>query len=216
MAAPVERVHPAATVITTEHAIPFWRRPFTTTSAVAVFATIAVLAGADAAADVQMGLPPWNIAVDLTITTGAIVAGAVYWWRSVRLRRDAHALAHRLDAARADADRWRGEAAAVLPALGAAIQRQFERWGLTPDERHVALMLLNGHSAKQMADARHSPAREVRQLTFSIYRKAGISGRAALAAFFLQDLLFLTGHPVSQRGAAPFEPGVNGGSPRWN
>jgi DNA-binding CsgD family transcriptional regulator len=164
-----------------------------------VFGVIAVLAGADAAADLRSGLPLWNIGVDLTITAGAIIAGAVYWWRSVHFRRQTEALLRRLDAARADADRWRAEAASVLPALGAAIHRQFERWTLTPDEQHIALMLMSGLSSKQIAEVCHGNVRTVRQGTLDIYRKAGVTGRAALAAFFLQDLLYLAGHPTTRR-----------------
>jgi DNA-binding NarL/FixJ family response regulator len=129
-------------------------------------------------------------------------------------RRHANALKLRLDAANADAVRWRAEAASVLPALGAAIHRQFQRWGLTPDEQHVALMLLNGLSAKQIADFRHSDVRFVRKQIFEIYRKTGLSGRAALSAFFLQDLLFLAGRPP--RDHQELVPEVNAATSHWN
>ena len=172
--------------------------------AAAVFIVIAVLAGGDALADMHLGLPLWNISVDLAITSGALIAGAIASWRSVVLRRHASALSHGLFAARADADHWRAEAASVLPALGAAIHRQFERWGLTADEQLVALMLLNGLSSKEIADRRKTSVDAVRQQSLAIYRKGGVAGRAALSAFFLQDLLFLAGHPATRREEVPF------------
>lgn len=193
------------------------RRRFSGGLVTVLFSALALIAGLDAITDIVLGLPYWTIAIDLTLTTAALVVGATYWWRSVRLRRHATVLFECLEAARADAAHWRKEAAGVLPALGAAIHRQFERWGLTPDEQHVALLLLNGLSGREIAEIRHSTPRLVRQQTFAVYRKAGISTRAALSAFFLQDLLFLAGHPAERteepRLAAR---SVDHDPPHWN
>ncbi len=199
----------------TDRTFPFWRRPLSAVRAAAVFAVIAVIAGADAVADMQLGLPPWNIATDLVITTGALIAGGIYSWRWAVLRRHTSALSNRLTAARADADHWRAEAASVLPALGSAMRRQFERWGLTHDEQQVAVMLLNGLSSKEIAEARHGTVDAARQLTLSIYRKGGFGGRAALSAFFLQDLLFLAG-PTPPARDVPVAPAVGQDVSRWN
>jgi DNA-binding NarL/FixJ family response regulator len=62
----------------------------------------------------------------------------------------------------------------------------------------VALLLLKGLAHKEIADARETSERTVRQQSLAIYRKAGLSGRAELSAFFLEDLLL----PVAGSGAA--------------
>src|SRR5439155_26190872 len=89
----------------------------------------------------------------------------------------------------ADARRWNQEAQDVLAGLGAAIDCQFDRWGLTPAERDVALLQLKGLRHKEIAELRQTSERTVRQQSLAVYRKAGLAGRSDLAAFFLEDLL---------------------------
>ena len=61
--------------------------------------------------------------------------------------------------------------------------------GGTSAEREVSLFLLKGLSTKEIAAARRTSDQTVRQQARAIYAKAGLSGRAELAAFFLEDLL---------------------------
>lgn len=89
----------------------------------------------------------------------------------------------------AERDRWRDETQRLLAGLGAAIEAQFERWGLTPAEKEVALLLLKGLGHKDAANVLGRSERTVRQHAISVYRKSGLAGRAELAAFFLEDLL---------------------------
>ena len=98
-------------------------------------------------------------------------------------------LSGRLRAAHEDAERWRTEARDALEGLGAAIERQCDRWELTEAERSVAVLLLKGLSMKEIADARGTAERTARQQSLAVYRKAGLGGRAELSAFFLEDLL---------------------------
>jgi len=68
------------------------------------------------------------------------------------------------------------------------------RWNISsgsrgPAERAVALLLLKGLSLKEVAAIRTTTERTIRAQARSIYSKAGLTGRAALSAFFLEDLL---------------------------
>ena len=65
---------------------------------------------------------------------------------------------------------------------------QFTAWQLTPTEREIAFLLLQGHGHKQIAARTGRSERTVRQHAVAVYEKAGLGGRAELAAFFLQDL----------------------------
>ncbi len=94
-----------------------------------------------------------------------------------------------LELARVQGRRWRSEARTHLKGLGEAIEAQFSRWSLTEAEREVALLLLKGLSSKEAATVRNTSERTVREQARSVYAKAGLSGRAALSAFFLEDLL---------------------------
>jgi hypothetical protein len=60
-----------------------------------------------------------------------------------------------------------------------------ELLGIVP----VALLLLKGLSLKEIAAIRVTTERTVRAQARSLYSKAGLTGRAALSAFFLEDLL---------------------------
>ncbi|HEY0993954.1 MAG TPA: helix-turn-helix transcriptional regulator [Kofleriaceae bacterium] len=105
------------------------------------------------------------------------------------LREHARELTADLDASRQEAARWRRDAGDLIAGLGAAIDQQLEHWGLSPAEKAVALLLLKGLSHKEIAVIREVNETTVRQQARAIYRKAGLSGRNDLAAFFLEDLL---------------------------
>jgi DNA-binding CsgD family transcriptional regulator len=106
-----------------------------------------------------------------------------------RQREETRTLIRDLEIARAQGQRWRSDARALLDGLGEAIDVQFSRWNLTDAEREVALLLLKGLSLKEIAAVRASSERTVRAQARAVYSKAGITGRAALSAFFLEDLL---------------------------
>lgn len=124
-------------------------------------------------------------------------AGVIYLLlRTKRQHKEQLSLLRDLEVARADGAKWRADMRELLRGLGEAIDGQFERWGLTPAEREVALLMLKGLSHKEIASVRDSSERTVREQARAIYGKANLSGRAALSAFFLEDMLL----PAHQRG----------------
>lgn len=126
----------------------------------------------------------------LVLAVGGVVALLARLRRLLLRERD---LTRRLADTEEEAARWREEARTALEGLGAAIGRQFERWSLTPAEREVGLLLLKGLSHKEIAAVRGVSERTVREQARSVYRKAGVAGRADLSAFFLEDLLLPRG-----------------------
>ena len=107
-------------------------------------------------------------------------------WR--RAEREGEELRRTLSARQAERDAWRASAEHYLAGLAQAIDRQFGHWNLTPAEREVALQVLKGRSHKEIAAATGRSERTVRQHAASAYHKAGLEGRAALAAYFLDGL----------------------------
>ena len=135
---------------------------------------------------------PWR-SVHAAVEVGfiAMCLGAVVWlWTGWIRTHEALTTAerHRI-AAGADRDRWRARASTFLRGLGEAIDAEFDGWGLTPKEREIALLLLKGYGLKEIADLHGRSERTVRQQAGSVYKKAGLAGRAELAAYFLEDLL---------------------------
>ncbi len=140
----------------------------------------------------EPGKPTFELMLDLLKITPVVITsvGVAVLFRVTRRQRDDHLQVIRdLEVARLQGQRWRSESRTLLNGLGAAIDVQFTRWNLTDAEREVALLLLKGLSTKEVAAVRGGSERTVREHARSIYSKAGLTGRAALSAFFLEDLL---------------------------
>ena len=71
------------------------------------------------------------------------------------------------------------------------MQKQFDAWELTDSEQEIVIGLLKGLSFREVASLRSTREKTVRQQATGIYRKAGLSGRHELAAWFFEDLLVL-------------------------
>lgn len=137
-------------------------------------------------------LRAWDLAIEALEVLPLVFAavGVVLLFRiTARQREDQLVLIRDLEVARVQGQRWRSEARTLLTGLGDAIDAQFTRWNLTDAEREVALLLLKGLSLKEVAAVRATTERTIRAQAQAIYAKAGVSGRAALSAFFLEDLL---------------------------
>jgi DNA-binding CsgD family transcriptional regulator len=166
-------------------------------TSIALFALIALLMATDLTIEYRIKNEPLGLqGFELCIFVLALAGFAFHWWQMVAARRRSQQLDRELAAARAevtrwsaDAKRWNQEAQDVLLGLGQAIDRQFDRWGLTPAEREVALLQLKGLRHRAIAELRQTSERTVRQQALAVYRKSGLSGRSDLAAFFLEDLL---------------------------
>jgi DNA-binding CsgD family transcriptional regulator len=151
-------------------------------SALVLFLVVAGLIGWDLLVDYSGGVSWPHLVVELVVLAAA-ASGAVIVWRQLTQARE------HLVVARVEADHWRRESHELLQGLGVAIQKQFERWQLTGAESEVGLLLLKGLSHKQIAELRRTSERTVREQARALYRKSGLSGRASLSAFFLEDLL---------------------------
>ncbi len=172
------------------------RSPTSSRLLVALFLLMAVVAGIDLITDLQQSISMVHVLLELLmVAIGLLAASAI----ALRLRRATHdthvlraqaaGLKENLRASQEEAARWRGEAATFIAGLSTAIDAQFARWGLSPAEREIALLLLKGLSHKEVASVRSVSETTIRQQARSLYRKAGLSGRNELAAFFLEDLL---------------------------
>lgn len=146
----------------------------------------------------EPNLPLSAILLELIEPTLIVLTAVGVVFLMLRFRRqheEQMSLIRDLDVARTEGAQWRTDMRELLRGLGDAIDGQFDRWSLTPAEREVALLMLKGLSHKEIAGVRESSERTVRQQARAIYGKANLSGRAALSAFFLEDLLL----PAGQR-----------------
>jgi len=155
----------------------------------ATLSAIAVIIATDLITDAREGVPFWHLSVEGTAGLLAL-AGVFYILKDmVRLRHDLNKERHLSARLKQEAEAWRKQSKDYLNGLSTLIDAQLTQWGLTPAEREVAFLLLKGLSLKEIALARGTAEKTTRAQSLSIYAKAGLSSRAELSAFFLEDLL---------------------------
>lgn len=130
-----------------------------------------------------------HVVFETLMIAGALLMATTLWLGWWRAEQSVAELRRSLETRGEERDRWRQSARPVLEGFGEAVDRQFDTWGLTRAEREVALLLLKGYSHKHVAQATGRNERTARQHASAVYQKAGLSGRAELAAYFLDDLM---------------------------
>jgi DNA-binding CsgD family transcriptional regulator len=174
-------------------------RPLLTLTLIA-FTLMAGLAAVDLVSDLREGTTISHVVVEGTILLVGFLGAALVARKLMMVTRlaraasaEASSLAGELARSAAEAERWRGEARDLVRGLSQAIDEQFDRWQLSPAEKEVGLLLLKGLSHREVAEARSVTEATARQQARAVYKKAGLSGRHDLAAFFLKDLMLPTG-----------------------
>jgi DNA-binding CsgD family transcriptional regulator len=160
-----------------------------THTTIAAFCTIFTLVVLDLAWDYAKGIPWLHVGTELAVLLIAAIAAGLLVRQMVRERVAIGQLKADLVVAREESQHWRRQSRELVAGLGAAIKAKFEEWRLTDAECEVGLLLLKGLSLREIAELRETSERTVREQARSVYRKAGISGRASLSAYFLEDLL---------------------------
>jgi putative tricarboxylic transport membrane protein len=140
----------------------------------------------------------WGYRLELLLAMagGFLAVLAAFCSQKLTARRREETLRGRLQELSGEVERSSREAlqrtldsAAVRVGMHAQIEREFNSWGLTDAERSVAHLMLKGLRFKDIARARNTSDRTVRQQAQAIYRKAGLDGRTDLAAYFLESVL---------------------------
>ena len=157
------------------------------------FALIGILAALDLVEDLAQGTTALHVVAEgavVAIALGAVVIITLHLLREAgAARHEAEQLGRQLAETMESARVWRQEAQVLLRGLGASIDRQFDKWKLSPTEKEVALFLLKGLSHREIATFRGVSEATARQQARAVYKKAGITGRHDLSAFFLEDLV---------------------------
>ncbi|WP_051294466.1 helix-turn-helix transcriptional regulator [Gemmobacter nectariphilus] len=150
-------------------------QPAALAAILAVQGVAAVFFVGDALADLRAGpAAPHSVFEALVVVALVLGMGVGAWQLRVAL------------------DRLRVQDRALATARGTlaqVIESQFTRWGLTPAERDVGFLALKGLDVSEIAGVRGVADGTVRAQLTRIYAKAGVSGRAQFAAWFVEDLL---------------------------
>jgi len=143
-----------------------------------------------------------HVALEVIFVLTSLVSAIILWrgWRAANF-----SLAHTrltLQTHQSERDEWRKQAQGYLLGLGEVIARQLKEWGLTSTESEMAMLLLKGFSHKEIGILTKRSERTVRQHAIVVYRKSGLSGRAELSAFFLEDLLLPPSNSEEEKASA--------------
>lgn len=158
--------------------------------AMMLYGVIFALIMLDLFGDYGDGIEWSHIIIELLVLIVAVTGIGLFWYSHYQTTQATlHTLQLDLETAQKEAVLWRNESRELIAGLAVEIQKQFSRWQLTNAEAEVGMLLLKGLSHQEIADVRVSSERTVREQARSLYRKAGISGRSSLSAFFLEDLL---------------------------
>jgi DNA-binding CsgD family transcriptional regulator len=152
--------------------------------------TIIVIANLfDMAQDMSSGASAWHLVEEglVVLASLAVIIGLMIYLH--RQKRALERIRLEFSKQQRDAAPANAELLQARKQLGSVIRRQFLDWQLTGSEQEVALLLLKGLSFKEIAAVRDTHEKTVRQQASAIYKKAGVSGRHAFSAWFIEDFL---------------------------
>lgn len=133
--------------------------------------------------------------LEMVLLAGAVAMTGFVSGETRDMRLERLELVDDLATARRESLRWRETARAHVTGLSQAISAQFRGWALTEAETDVAGLMLKGLAHKEIATLRSCSEATVRQHATAVYRKSGLTTRAQLTAFFLEDLLMPSDPP---------------------
>ena len=154
-----------------------------------VFSVICILTGLDVYEDWSEGASLSHIIPEVLIILASACIVLYLFRQILHVRKNALISSNQeMAIAKQDALSWQSKAEKLRNGITDAISSQFVEWGLSAAEQEVSFLLLKGLSIQEIANVRETTARTVRQQASEVYKKSGLSGRAQLSAFFLEDL----------------------------
>ena len=158
---------------------------------VALFGLIAVFTVTDVLFDMKDGAPLSHFPIEILIASVSIGGFFYFLLKNKKIKKALILESANRKEANAQAALWKTKNEKLLLGFSKAISDQLNEWKLSPAEKDVALFLLKGFSTAEIANLRSSSEKTIKQQASSIYSKSGISGRAELSAFFLEEVLSL-------------------------
>jgi len=154
-----------------------------------LFLLLVLLASAgDLSKDLALGAQNTHL-VQEAITLAAAIIGLVWLiWKHRHQKQEIQRLQTLIEQ-NAHQQQASEELIKAKKGLSEAIKVQFDAWKLTPSEQEIGLMLLKGFSAKEISLLRGTSEKTIRHHSSSLYQKAGLSGRHAFSAWFIEDYL---------------------------
>ncbi len=154
-----------------------------------IYSFFAIVFSVDIWIDFQEGIPLRHIYHEIFLFLVASIAALYQAWILKIEKEKRFSAEQSLLLTKASYLEWQKLSKQSARAIRDAIDLQFEKWSLSSGEKDVALLLIKGLSMKEIAELRGTQEKTVRQQSTNLYKKAQITGRQELAAFFLEDIL---------------------------
>lgn len=153
-----------------------------------ILGIVVIASGADLVADLSHGASTDHMVKEVIVVSISTLAIAWLLWGLHLQRLQIRSLQQELETANSPRMPPEKYVLEARKKLGNVITQQFSEWMLTGSEVEVGWLLLKGLSLKEIAMVRNTQEKTVRQQASSIYKKAGVSGRHAFAAWFIEDM----------------------------
>ena len=153
-----------------------------------ILGIVVIASGADLVADLSHGASTDHMVKEVIVVSISTLAIAWLLWGLHLQRLQIRSLQQELETANSPRMPPKRYVLEARKKLGNVITQQFSEWMLTGSEVEVGWLLLKGLSLKEIAMVRNTQEKTVRQQASSIYKKAGVSGRHAFAAWFIEDM----------------------------
>jgi len=163
--------------------------PIKETILILIFSIVVVASGADLVADLSHGADTEHIVKETIVVSISTIGLAWLLWGLHQQRLEIRSLQQELETANSSQAPPKIYVLEARKKLGNVVTQQFSEWMLTGSEIEVGWLLLKGLSLKEIAMVRSTQEKTVRQQASSIYKKAGVSGRHAFSAWFIEDIL---------------------------
>ncbi len=156
---------------------------------IVIFFSFVIVSGIDLIQDYSEGTDFSHVAQEAVILTLSLIALA---WLLYDLRQHAleiKKLRNELSNTSIHASPPKKYVLDAKANLSHVISKQFDDWQLSASETDVGWLLLKGLSLKEIAVIRNTLEKTVRQQASALYKKAGLNGRHAFSAWFIEDVL---------------------------
>ncbi len=151
-----------------------------------VFATSAHEIVTEFGAGGESLLDMWDDVLWLIISAGCVL---YYLYERKMRAREIEDLRGRLNRARGKLAAIDDHSKEIANQYRSVMQKQFEAWKLSASEQDVVICMLKGLTFREIAGLRDTREKTVRQQASAVYRKAGVSSRSELTAWFFEDML---------------------------
>jgi DNA-binding CsgD family transcriptional regulator len=143
----------------------------------------------DISFDIHQSIEPKHIAIELLIYIVAFYIGTIVYRFYKLEKKTIKDVQTNLSESNSEIKYWQEQNKALIEGLSKKIHEEFEQWGLSQAETHVALLIIKGFSLEEIASLRGTSGRTIRDQAASVYRKAKLKNRIELSAYFFEELL---------------------------